>query len=47
VVDVIGAPSGISAGRWANVGLLFATLASVVWNFVGYKFFVFISKKEK
>ena len=45
VVNVIGAPAGFSAGRWANVGLLFATLAALSWNFIGYKFFVFISKK--
>ena len=47
VVNVIGAPAGMSAGRWANVGLLFATLAALTWNFIGYKFFVFISKKSQ
>ena len=47
VVNVIGAPVGMSAGRWANVGLLFATLAALTWNFIGYKFFVFVSKKDQ
>lgn len=32
---------GISAQNWVLVGKLFATGASLVWNFVGYKLFVF------
>ncbi|MCX6702880.1 MAG: GtrA family protein [Candidatus Wolfebacteria bacterium] len=44
VVNVIGAPAGISLERWANVGALSATAISLVWNFVGYKFIVFKSK---
>ena len=45
IVSAIGAPAGVSPERWANVGFIVATLASLAWNFVGYKFFVFISKK--
>lgn len=32
---------GLSAANWVLVGKLFATGASLVWNFVGYKLFVF------
>lgn len=32
---------GLSEILWANVAKLAATGASLIWNFVGYKFFVF------
>ena len=32
---------GLSPQLWANVGKLLATGASLVWNFIGYKLFVF------
>jgi putative flippase GtrA len=32
---------GLSPQLWANVAKLFATAVSLVWNFIGYKFFVF------
>lgn len=32
---------GLSPYLWANVGKLLATGASLVWNFIGYKLFVF------
>lgn len=32
---------GFSAQIWTNVAKIFATLASMAWNFIGYKFFVF------
>lgn len=32
---------GLSAVLWANVAKLIATGASLIWNFIGYKFFVF------
>jgi len=38
IVSVIGAPAGVSPERWANVGFIVATLASLAWNFIGYKF---------
>jgi len=31
----------LSAGAWMNIMKLIATLASMVWNFIGYKFIVF------
>lgn len=41
ITTFIPAPFGLSAQLWANVAKLFATGASLVWNFVGYKLFVF------
>jgi len=41
VVNVISAPQNFSAERWANIGALSATAISLIWNFIGYKFFVF------
>ncbi len=41
LVNVIGAPENFSPERWANIGAISAVLISLVWNFVGYKFFVF------
>jgi len=41
IVNFIGAPAGMLAARWANVGAIVATLASLVWNFIGYKVIVF------
>jgi putative flippase GtrA len=40
-VNFVGAPEGFSPVRWANVGAIAATLASLLWNFLGYKFLVF------
>jgi putative flippase GtrA len=36
---------GLSAALWENIAKLFATGASMVWNFIGYKLFVFKTKK--
>lgn len=41
IVNVIGAPVGVSETLWANVGALAATIISLIWNFLGYKFIVF------
>jgi putative flippase GtrA len=41
VVNVIGPQGGMSPEQWANVGALAATVASLGWNFVGYKLWVF------
>ncbi|MDP3014962.1 MAG: GtrA family protein [bacterium] len=41
MVNIIGAPENISLERWANIGALSATMISLIWNFIGYKFFVF------
>src|SRR3989338_8311081 len=32
---------GLSAILWANIAKLLATGFSLIWNFIGYKFFVF------
>lgn len=32
---------GLSPHIWANIGKLLATGASLIWNFIGYKLFVF------
>lgn len=41
VVNVIGPQFGIAAAPWASVGALAGTIVVFVWNFVGYKFWVF------
>jgi putative flippase GtrA len=41
VVNVIGAPAGISLEVWANVGAATASIAALLWNFIGMKFVVF------
>jgi putative flippase GtrA len=41
ITTLIPAPFGIGDQLWANVAKLFATGASLVWNFIGYKLFVF------
>ena len=44
VVNGISRPEVISPNLWANVGALVGVGASLLWNFFGYKYFVF--KKE-
>jgi putative flippase GtrA len=39
--------AGLSAERWLNVSKVVATTVSLVWNFVGFKFLVFRSPKQK
>jgi len=41
IVNAVGPVAGISQALWANVGALSATIVSLLWNFTGYKFFVF------
>ncbi|TXH00934.1 MAG: GtrA family protein [Candidatus Moraniibacteriota bacterium] len=41
ITTYITAPFGLSEQLWANFAKLVATGASLVWNFVGYKLFVF------
>ncbi len=43
VVNGIHPPAVFTPQRWANVGAALATVASLIWNFFGYKFFVFKS----
>jgi len=40
-ISLIGPIGLITPERWANIGALAATIISLVWNFVGYKFIVF------
>jgi len=37
---------GLSGKLWVNAAKICATGASMIWNFIGYKFFVFKPKKE-
>lgn len=41
VVNVVGPQFGVSGAIWANFGALTAAFASLLWNFLGYKFVVF------
>jgi len=41
IVNNIGPPSAVSPALWANIGALVAVAASLIWNFLGYKFIVF------
>ena len=41
VVNAVGSPAGISLKVWATAGAAMATVISMVWNFLGYKFIVF------
>lgn len=41
VVNVLGPQFGASPQVWANVGAVVGTIFQLIWNFVGYKFFVF------
>lgn len=37
---------GLSPERWLNISKVIATVISLVWNFLGFKFFVFFAKGE-
>jgi putative flippase GtrA len=41
ITTLLPAPFDLGPQMWANVGKLIATGLSLVWNFVGYKLFVF------
>jgi putative flippase GtrA len=41
IVNVIGAPRGVSAKLWANFGAISGAGLTLFTNFFGYKFFVF------
>lgn len=41
VVNVIGSPVGVAPEIWANIGAAAASIAALLWNFVGMKFVVF------
>lgn len=46
LVNVVGSPGGINPKIWANVGAGVSVLATLFWNFFGYKFFVFKKFEE-
>ncbi len=46
IVNFIPPLFGVSEVLWANMAAIVATAASMVWNFIGYKFFVFHAKGE-
>jgi len=41
IVNLIQPQFGLSETIWANVAGVIAALATIVWNFIGYKFIVF------
>lgn len=41
IVNVIGPQFGLSKEVWANIGAFLAIFVVFMWNFSGYKFFVF------
>ena len=41
IVNLIEPQFGFSETIWANVGGMIAALATIAWNFLGYKFLVF------
>ncbi len=43
MTTVVGAPEGVSEPVWENVAKFSAVIPNVMWNFVGYKFFIFKS----
>lgn len=45
LVNVIGAPAGISAKVWDNIAALSSLVFVLTWNFLGMKFLVFRRKK--
>jgi putative flippase GtrA len=41
VVNTIGPQFGASSFIWANIGKILGITVASIWNFLGYKFFVF------
>ncbi|HBT81215.1 hypothetical protein A2757_01945 [Candidatus Giovannonibacteria bacterium RIFCSPHIGHO2_01_FULL_48_47] len=38
-------PGAFTPAQWLNIAKVFANAVGLIWNFVGYKFVVFVSKK--
>jgi putative flippase GtrA len=47
IVNAIHPLFGMSQIRWDNVAAVLATALNFIWNFVGYKVFVFKSKEQR
>ena len=41
IVNGIGAAGNFTEEQWANIGNVTGTIFSMIWNFIGYKFWVF------
>jgi len=41
IVNLIKPQFGLSETIWANIGAIIAAFATIIWNFLGYKFLVF------
>jgi len=46
-VSTVTSVTGPDFAVWPTVAALFGTLAGLVWNFLGYKYLVFIGKKKE
>jgi len=46
IVAWVPAFGQINPVQWANIAAAIATIVSLVWNFIGYKFLVFIKRGE-
>ena len=44
LTTLIGSPGGISPALWENIAKIIGVPAAILWNFFGYKFFVFKPK---
>lgn len=44
IVNGVARPEFISVNLWANIGALCGIFSALLWNFIGYKFFVFKKK---
>jgi len=45
IVNFLARPENISPNTWANIGALAGIFAAFLWNFIGYKKFVFGAKR--
>ena len=41
ITDYVDSPFDMNARLWANLANMFAVGTALIWNFIGYKFFVF------
>src|SRR3989344_1889236 len=45
VVNFTAPFGGLDPKQWANMGAVFGAIASLAWNFLGYKFVVFVARR--